>query len=110
MKKRVLLGLFSALFMVLSPCRAVDYFTEDFGSYPRFDLDGRSLIFTPDGSADYYSAKVVAISALPVDVDVQYTYRLIGGVAVRATGNALSRLADLPVVKTIEKVKPVQGC
>ncbi len=67
MKKRVLLGLFSALFMVLSPCRAVDFFTEDFGSYPRFDLDGRSLVFTPDGSADYYSAKVLAISALPVD-------------------------------------------
>jgi hypothetical protein len=50
------------------------------------------------------------LSALPGDVDVQYTYRLIGGVAVRASGDAISRLAALPAVKTIEKVKPIQGC
>ncbi len=65
MKKRVLMGLFSALFMVLSPCRAIDYFTEDF-SYG-FDMDGLSLTFTPDGSPDFYSAKVTAISALPIN-------------------------------------------
>ena len=50
------------------------------------------------------------LSALPGDVDVQYTYRLIGGVAVRGSGNALSLLAEHAAVKSIEKVTPVEGC
>ena len=50
------------------------------------------------------------LRAMPGDVDVQYTYRLIGGVAVRATGETIARLAESPAVKSIEKVASVHGC
>jgi len=42
-----------------------DYFTELFGTDN--DLDNRTLIFTPDGSSDYYSGCTETITALPVD-------------------------------------------
>jgi len=42
-----------------------DYFTELFGSDN--DLDNRTLIFTPDGSSDYYSGCTETITALPVN-------------------------------------------
>ncbi len=50
------------------------------------------------------------LTAMPVEITVQYTYRLIGGVAVRASGEAIARLADSPAVKSIERVGGVQSC
>jgi Zn-dependent metalloprotease len=43
-----------------------DYFSEIFNGYD-FDLDGLSLMFTPDSSDSSYSADAVPISALPTD-------------------------------------------
>ena len=62
-----MLGLFSAFLIVLSPCRAIEYFTEDFWAAEEFDLDGLSITFTPDGSDSGYSAKAFPITALPTD-------------------------------------------
>jgi hypothetical protein len=45
---------------------APDYFTEPF-LLGGFDLANVSLVFTPDGSADFYSACMKEITAFPVD-------------------------------------------
>ena len=42
-----------------------DYFSEQFGD--GVDLDGYSILFTPNGTIDFYSACIEPISALPVD-------------------------------------------
>lgn len=65
MKKNMFLGVLVAFALSLMSSRATDYFTEIF--YSSFDLNGLSLTFTPDGSADYYSASGALITALPVD-------------------------------------------
>ncbi len=47
------------------------------------------------------------LAALPAEVEVSHTYRLIGSVAVRAKVAALRKLARLPVIARIESVRPV---
>jgi len=42
-----------------------DYFSEQFGG--AIDLDGTSILFTPNGSIDFYVACVETINSLPVD-------------------------------------------
>ncbi|MBN1345701.1 MAG: S8 family serine peptidase [Phycisphaerae bacterium] len=48
-----------------TPDLPTDYFTQLFGTDN--DLDNKSVTFTPDGSANYYSACVESISALPTN-------------------------------------------
>lgn len=43
------------------------YWTQLFTSTSKFDLAGRSMVFTPDGSSDYYTACADSITSLPVD-------------------------------------------
>jgi len=45
---------------------ALDFFTESFAGNDN-DLDNLSLVLTPDGSADYYTACIEQISTLPTD-------------------------------------------
>ena len=45
--------------------QAVDYFTQQFGNGDNIDLLNKSITFTPDGSANYYSANVADITELP---------------------------------------------
>jgi hypothetical protein len=42
-----------------------DFFTEEFGS--GFDMDGWSMLLTPNGSNDFYDSCITPIAALPVD-------------------------------------------
>ncbi|MDG2199846.1 MAG: S8 family serine peptidase [Phycisphaerales bacterium] len=42
-----------------------DFYTEQFSS--GIDLDGTSILFTPNGTIDFYAACIESISALPVD-------------------------------------------
>ena len=45
-----------------------DAFTEEFTASDPLDLDYQRLIFTPDGTSDFYSVCIEAITELPVDV------------------------------------------
>lgn len=61
------------------------FFTENFEDYDN-DLSGQSLLFTPDGSPDYYSACIEPINVLPTDP---------------AGGNVLNLPDDGPPVQVI---------
>ncbi len=74
MKFKTLSLLITALAGSLPASRAVDLYTEYFAS--DFDLEGISLMFTPDGSTNFYSADAVAIHALPVDPAGHYALAL----------------------------------
>lgn len=50
------------------------------------------------------------LAALPPEVKVSHTYRLIGSVAVKASLAALRGLARLPAIARIESVRPVTAC
>lgn len=50
------------------------------------------------------------LAALPAEVEVSHTYRLIGSVAVKATVAVLRKLARLPAIARIESVRPVAAC
>jgi hypothetical protein len=73
-----------------------DYFTEQFAF--SFDLDGRKLTFSPDGSGDYYAGCVEPIWSLPTDPaggitlgltnDSSAAAVLSGGAAVELYGTA----------------------
>lgn len=64
MKK--IIPVLSLIAFMAAGAAAMEHYTEYFTGFPAFDLEGLSLTFTPDGSADYYSAEAVAITELPV--------------------------------------------
>ena len=57
-------GEFSTAFR-FTTIEQADYFTEEFGA--DFDLEYKSVTFTPDGSGDYYDICIEPATALPVD-------------------------------------------
>lgn len=65
-------------------------------------VEVEAIVFSADGLDDL-------LAQLPPDVRVVYQYRLNPSVCVAATGSSLRRLADLPVVKSIEPVRSVSA-
>ena len=71
----------------------------------RSDPDGRlEAIVTAKGKLDDL------LGQLPSEVLVEHRYRLIGSVAVLASGRVLQRVADLSTVAAIEPVRGVSHC
>jgi len=79
-----------------------DYFTEHFEGRP-CDITNRTVVFTPDGSADFYSARQYPITQLPTDPaggaalamgdDAYQFIALSGGATVSLYGSTNQSLA-----------------
>lgn len=50
------------------------------------------------------------LQSLPSDIEVQHRYHLIPSVTVTARAGTLRAVAGMPVVKSIEPVRPVHHC
>ncbi|MEX1045348.1 MAG: endonuclease, partial [Chthoniobacterales bacterium] len=65
-----------------------DYLTQQFTTGTPFNLANRSVMFTPDGSADFYQATMRVVSAFPTDPT--------GGTAVSASDDSSTSVAAPP--------------
>lgn len=78
-----------------------DYFTQQFTTAAPFNLGNKSVMFTPDGSADFYSATVRSASSFPTDpttgtnlflqLDQSREVAVAGGKSVLLYGQAYTR-------------------